>query len=63
MSTAAAEMMLHCVLGGTLSMHDMNIERRLYHKNCSCALHKSKHVRLLISYPLYGSNVKKSSSK
>ncbi|KAK2965792.1 hypothetical protein RJ640_029392 [Escallonia rubra] len=42
MSTAAAEMMLQCILGGTLSVHDMDIERRPYHKNCSCALHKSK---------------------
>ncbi|KAK3025808.1 hypothetical protein RJ639_040714 [Escallonia herrerae] len=42
MSTAAAEMMLQCVLGETLSVHDMDIERRPYHKNCSCALHKSK---------------------
>ncbi|KAK3025806.1 hypothetical protein RJ639_040712 [Escallonia herrerae] len=40
MSTAAAEVMLQCLLGGTLLVHDMNIERRPYHKNCSCALHR-----------------------
>ncbi|KAK3025804.1 hypothetical protein RJ639_040710 [Escallonia herrerae] len=45
MSTAAAEMMLQCILGGTLSLNDMDIKRRPYHKNCSCALHKSKAAR------------------
>ncbi|KAK3033180.1 hypothetical protein RJ639_036972 [Escallonia herrerae] len=42
MSTAAAEMMLQCVYNGSLSVHDTDIERRPYHRNCSCALHKSK---------------------
>ncbi|KAK4265313.1 hypothetical protein QN277_026380 [Acacia crassicarpa] len=35
-------MMLRCVFNGSLSMQDMEVERRPYHKNCSCALHKSK---------------------
>ncbi|KAL7190964.1 hypothetical protein ACSBR2_023103 [Camellia fascicularis] len=39
MATGAADMMLWCV---SLSMHDIEIERRPYHRNCSCALHKSK---------------------
>ncbi|KAH0649821.1 hypothetical protein KY284_029733 [Solanum tuberosum] len=42
MATVAAAMMLQCVFDGSLSMSDMNIERRPYHKNCSCALHKQK---------------------
>ncbi|CAN4113144.1 unnamed protein product [Withania somnifera] len=42
MATAAAEMMLQCVFDGSLSMSDTNIERRPYHKHCSCALHKQK---------------------
>lgn len=35
-------MMLRCVFDGSLSTQNMEIERRPYHKNCSCALHKSK---------------------
>ncbi|MCD7472569.1 hypothetical protein HAX54_013840 [Datura stramonium] len=42
MATGAAAMMLRCVFDGSLSMSDMDIERRPYHKNCSCALHKQK---------------------
>ncbi|KAK3033190.1 hypothetical protein RJ639_036982 [Escallonia herrerae] len=42
MWTAAAEMMLQCVYNGSLSAHDMDVERRPYHRNCSCALHKSR---------------------
>ncbi|KAK4369868.1 hypothetical protein RND71_009343 [Anisodus tanguticus] len=42
MANVAAEMMLQCVFDERLSMSDMNIERRPYHKNCSCALHKQK---------------------
>ncbi|KAG5593985.1 hypothetical protein H5410_035217 [Solanum commersonii] len=42
MATGAAAMMLQCVFDGSLSMSDMDIERRPYHKNCSCALHKQK---------------------
>ncbi|KAL6221352.1 hypothetical protein ACLB2K_009103 [Fragaria x ananassa] len=38
----ASGMMFQCVLEGSISMHDTVIERRPYHKNCNCALHKSK---------------------
>ncbi|GMY35712.1 BEL1-like homeodomain protein 8, putative [Fagus crenata] len=37
-------MMLKCVFNGSISMHDMEIERRPYHRNCSCALHKLVNV-------------------
>ncbi|CAL5328018.1 unnamed protein product [Camellia sinensis] len=42
MATVAAEMMLRCVFDGSLSMHDVEIERRPYHRNCTCAMHNSK---------------------
>ncbi|CAN4113142.1 unnamed protein product [Withania somnifera] len=42
MSTGAAAMVLQGVFDGNLSMSDMDMERRPYHKNCSCALHKQK---------------------
>ncbi|OIS97167.1 hypothetical protein A4A49_16087 [Nicotiana attenuata] len=42
MASGVAKMMLQCVFYGSLSMSDMDIERRPYHKNCSCALHKQK---------------------
>ncbi|KAG8367523.1 hypothetical protein BUALT_Bualt16G0080700 [Buddleja alternifolia] len=42
MVTGAADFMFRCVFDGSLSMSDMNIERRPYHKNCKCALHKVK---------------------
>ncbi|XVE63590.1 hypothetical protein DITRI_Ditri07aG0032000 [Diplodiscus trichospermus] len=41
---AAAEMMLRCVLDGSLVMQEMEVERRPYHRNCSCALHNLKGV-------------------
>ncbi|RXH74311.1 hypothetical protein DVH24_029032 [Malus domestica] len=37
-------MMFQCVFEGSLSMHDTEIERRPYHKNCSCALHSKSGV-------------------
>jgi hypothetical protein len=37
-------MMLKCVFNGSISLHDMEIERRPYHRNCSCALHKLGNV-------------------
>ncbi|GMN69788.1 hypothetical protein TIFTF001_038831 [Ficus carica] len=40
MASAAAEMIFRCVFEGSISMQDMEIERRPYHKNCHCALHK-----------------------
>ncbi|KAE8729536.1 putative pentatricopeptide repeat-containing protein [Hibiscus syriacus] len=39
---AAVETMLRCVLQGSLSMQEMEVERRPYHRNCSCALHNLK---------------------
>ncbi|KAK6151662.1 hypothetical protein DH2020_014297 [Rehmannia glutinosa] len=42
MATGAANMMFRCVFNGSLSMCDMDIERRPYHRNCKCALHKTK---------------------
>ncbi|KAK4374881.1 hypothetical protein RND71_005558 [Anisodus tanguticus] len=42
MASGTAEIMLQCVYDGSLSMLDMDIERRPYHRNCSCALHKQK---------------------
>ena len=41
---AAAEMMLRCVLEGSLVMQEIEVERRPYHRNCSCALHNLKGV-------------------
>ncbi|XP_077238030.1 uncharacterized protein LOC143879496 [Tasmannia lanceolata] len=31
----------HSVFEGAIATPDMEIERRPYHRNCSCALHKS----------------------
>ncbi|KAL7190966.1 hypothetical protein ACSBR2_023105 [Camellia fascicularis] len=42
MATVAAEMMLRCIFDGSLSTHDLEIERRPYHRNYTCAMHKSK---------------------
>ncbi|CAI9783094.1 unnamed protein product [Fraxinus pennsylvanica] len=42
MATGAAYMMFRCVFEGSLSMCDMDTERRPYHRNCTCALHKQK---------------------
>lgn len=41
-ATGAAEMMIRCVFNGSLSMRDVDIERRPYHGNCGCALHRIK---------------------
>ncbi|KAL4571416.1 hypothetical protein LXL04_018175 [Taraxacum kok-saghyz] len=40
MASRAAVMMVHCVYEGSLSMSEVDKERRPYHKNCSCALHR-----------------------
>ncbi|KAK3435726.1 hypothetical protein EUGRSUZ_C00432 [Eucalyptus grandis] len=42
MATIATEMMLRCVFAGSLLVNDVEIERRPYHRNCGCALHKLK---------------------
>lgn len=41
-ATGDAKMMLQCVFGGSISIHDMEIERRPYHRYCNCALHNLK---------------------
>ncbi|KAB2618846.1 hypothetical protein D8674_014715 [Pyrus ussuriensis x Pyrus communis] len=43
-SVAVAGMMFQCVFEGSLSMQDTEIERRPYHKNCSCALHSKASI-------------------
>ncbi|KAK1434664.1 hypothetical protein QVD17_00413 [Tagetes erecta] len=42
MATQAARMMQDFVFEGSLSMSEMDKQRRPYHKNCSCALHMLK---------------------
>ena len=44
MVAGAAEAMLRCVFDGSISMSDMEIEQRPYHRNCGCAMHKIKGV-------------------
>ncbi|QHO21717.1 uncharacterized protein DS421_11g349130 [Arachis hypogaea] len=39
MATGASQMMFGGVYEGSMSMQDMDVERRPYHKNCGCALH------------------------
>ncbi|XP_050225682.1 uncharacterized protein LOC126675128 [Mercurialis annua] len=45
-SIKAADMTLQCVFDGSVSIHDIEIERRPYHRNCNCALHKFNGVGL-----------------
>ncbi|KAL3747861.1 hypothetical protein ACJRO7_016643 [Eucalyptus globulus] len=43
MATVAASMvLLRCVIHGSLSLNDVEVERRPYHRYCGCALHKVK---------------------
>ncbi|CAL8149589.1 unnamed protein product [Prunus armeniaca] len=44
MATGVAAMMLQSVIEVSISMHDMEIEHRPYHRNCSCALLKLKRI-------------------
>ncbi|KAF5742051.1 putative BEL1-like homeodomain protein 8 [Tripterygium wilfordii] len=44
MATGAAQMLLQCVFDGSISMYDMEIDQRPYHRNCTCALHNLKGV-------------------
>ncbi|KAJ8504361.1 hypothetical protein OPV22_005247 [Ensete ventricosum] len=56
---AGAEGWIRCVLDGCISAFDSEIRRRPYHRNCSCALHRSRcssrhdpcHAKK-ISYPI-----------
>ncbi|KAB2618844.1 hypothetical protein D8674_014713 [Pyrus ussuriensis x Pyrus communis] len=43
-STGVTILMFQCVFEGSLSMQDTEIERRPYHKNCSCALHSKASI-------------------
>ena len=45
MDAAASHMIFQCAFDSCLSMSDIEIERRPYHRNCSCALHKPKDAR------------------
>ncbi|KAI9117315.1 hypothetical protein K1719_011481 [Acacia pycnantha] len=56
--TGAAHMVLQSVFNGSISMQDMEIVRRPYHKNCGCALHNLKAIcpnfcplQRLVSFP------------
>ncbi|KAF5805122.1 hypothetical protein HanRHA438_Chr05g0215081 [Helianthus annuus] len=40
-SGAAGDSIFGNVFGGCISSDDIGIKRRPYHRNCSCALHKS----------------------
>ncbi|XVF47958.1 hypothetical protein PTKIN_Ptkin03bG0151500 [Pterospermum kingtungense] len=44
MAVGAAEMMFRCVFEGSITMQDSLIERRPYHRDCDCALHKLKGI-------------------
>ncbi|KAI6679206.1 hypothetical protein NL676_033087 [Syzygium grande] len=41
-TVAASQLLLRCAIHGSLSLNDMEVERRPYHRNCGCALHKVK---------------------
>ncbi|OIT38473.1 PREDICTED: uncharacterized protein LOC109239359 [Nicotiana attenuata] len=55
---AAGDGIFRGVFEGSISGHDMEISKRPYHRNCSCALHKSRgncsHSSrgLNVSYPI-----------
>lgn len=38
MVTEVVDMMLQMVFNGSISVYDMDIERKPYHRNCTCAL-------------------------
>ncbi|KAL8497818.1 hypothetical protein ACS0TY_021236 [Phlomoides rotata] len=38
----STDMIFRCVFDASLSLRNMDIERRPYHRNCECALHKTK---------------------
>ncbi|KAI6682379.1 uncharacterized protein LOC115677447 [Syzygium oleosum] len=40
MAAGAAECLLRCVYEGCIPGCDSGVERRPYHRNCGCALHK-----------------------
>ncbi|KAF6147428.1 hypothetical protein GIB67_016785 [Kingdonia uniflora] len=50
MGSLVAEVVLQYVHKGCISAYDSEVQRRPYHRNCSCTLHKSKsvHLRILV---------------
>ncbi|KAK9149541.1 hypothetical protein Scep_008298 [Stephania cephalantha] len=42
MATVAADSLLGCIFEGCIAGSDNDIERRPYHRNCGCAMHKSR---------------------
>ncbi|KAJ8753198.1 hypothetical protein K2173_017787 [Erythroxylum novogranatense] len=59
MATGAADGFFRYVYDGCLSGGDMGIERRPYHRNCQCALHKNRencphaiHKSKNVKYPI-----------
>ncbi|KAG4140949.1 hypothetical protein ERO13_D06G048766v2 [Gossypium hirsutum] len=44
MATGATAEMIRCVLESSLVMQEIEVERRPYHRNCSCALHNLKGI-------------------
>ncbi|KAJ7957473.1 Mucin-5AC like [Quillaja saponaria] len=42
MAAGVVEMRVWSVFGGSISVHNTEVQRKPYHKNCSCALHKMK---------------------
>ncbi|KAI3426547.1 uncharacterized protein J3R85_009906 [Psidium guajava] len=41
-TVAASKVLLRCIIHGSLSLNDVEVERRPYHRYCGCALHKVK---------------------
>ncbi|EHA8591981.1 hypothetical protein COCNU_contig69151249G000010 [Cocos nucifera] len=58
MAAEAAHVMLQSVFDGCIAFFDNEIQRRPYHRNCSCALHRSSGLpkdlpcNAKVSYPL-----------
>ncbi|KAF9610171.1 hypothetical protein IFM89_005270 [Coptis chinensis] len=60
MGSEVAKVLLQCVYEGCIPAYDGVKERRPYHRNCKCALHKAKdgksnkctHQNNNISYPV-----------
>ncbi|OMO80423.1 hypothetical protein COLO4_24097 [Corchorus olitorius] len=50
MAIGAAKMMLRCVLEGSLAIYEVEMERRPYHRNCSCALHNLNGISSACSF-------------
>ncbi|WCJ30061.1 hypothetical protein M5689_011645 [Euphorbia peplus] len=44
MAARAADLLVQSVFDGSITMHDLEIQRRPYHKDCNCALHNSQGI-------------------